>query len=170
MDSIFEKLNQIRYKKIIWVLVLSETIHNIEEAIWLPGWSQTAGVWHPPVTAFEFRIAVAIITLAVYWIIYYYSRHDNRPAAYLMGGTLAVILFNVFIPHLAATMVAARYAPGVVSGILLNVPIAVYVLWRGLKEGEYTVKTLAAGSVAVILIAMPLMLASFALGRFIEKI
>jgi hypothetical protein len=38
-------------------------LHNLEEAIWLPAWSRTAGVFDPVVGGFEFRFAVLVLTL-----------------------------------------------------------------------------------------------------------
>lgn len=168
VGSLLNALNAIEYRKIIWVLALSETVHNIEEAIWLPDWSRIAGTWHPPVSAFEFRFAVILITLAIFGIIYYFSKHANKTADCLMGGTVIVILVNIFVPHLAAAIVTARYAPGVISGLALNLPVTAYLLWRGRREGIFTFKKLAIGTIACVALLLPLMAASFALGRAIE--
>ena len=35
---------RIDYKKLTPALGVAETIHNAEEAVWLPAWSQTAGL------------------------------------------------------------------------------------------------------------------------------
>ncbi|MBN2080313.1 MAG: HXXEE domain-containing protein [Spirochaetes bacterium] len=170
MTMSLQRLRETPYRKIVWLCALSETLHNIEEAIWLPGWSRSAGPWHPPVSPFEFRFAVAVITLAVYGVILYFVRRETRPARLLMGGTLVVILVNVFIPHLAATIVTARYAPGVLMGVIFNIPVTFYLLRRGLKEGEYSAASLALGTLACTLLAAPIMLASFAMGRWMEQV
>ncbi len=169
MKTVLQRLRETPYRKIAWIVALSETLHNIEEAIWLPEWSRSAGPWHPPVGPFEFRFAVAVVTLAVYGVILYFTRRETRPAQLLMGGTLVVILVNVFIPHLAATVMTGRYAPGVLTGVLFNVPVTFYLLRRGLKEGEYTPSSLALGAGVCALLALPLMLGSFAAGRWMER-
>lgn len=168
--KIIQKLNQISFKKVIWLLAITETIHNLEEAIWLPKWSQTAGIWHPSTGTFEFRFAVTFFTLLFYGLIYYYTKHDNKFGKYLISGLLVIILFNVFMPHLLATIALGKYAPGVISGLLLNVPAAIYLISRGMKENEFTYKTLIIGGVCLMLAMLPLLPASFALGRFIEYI
>ncbi len=53
----------------------------------------------------------------------------------MMGGALVMILFNVFVPHLLATIILGRYAPG---------------------------------AVGFALVMLPLLLASFAPGRFVQ--
>lgn len=42
------------------------TLHNIEEAIWLPEWSQQSSKFQKPVTSNEFHFAVIVITMLAY--------------------------------------------------------------------------------------------------------
>jgi hypothetical protein len=165
MRSMMARLDHIGYNKVIWMLAIAETVHNVEEGIWLPAWSHAAGVWHPPVGAVEFRWAVTVITLMFYAIIFGFSRRESAFTRYLLGGALVMILFNVFVPHLTATIVTAQLAPGVVAGVLLNIPVRVYLLWRGMNEGVFQLRTLALGALLFTAIAMPLLFLSFALGR-----
>ncbi len=167
-SSIAAALNQVSFRKAIWILAIAETLHNIEEAIWLPEWSRTAGAWHAPVSAFEFRFAAAMFTLLVYAVLYYFYKRGTAASRYLVGGVLVVILFNVFVPHLAATIVRGRYAPGVGTGVLLNTPFTIYLLRRGLREGVFTRRTLMAGTAMAASIALPLLVLSFALARALE--
>jgi hypothetical protein len=74
MTKLMDKLKQCDDRKLIPVLAVTETIHNAEEAVWLPAWSQTAGIWHPPVGAFEFRFAVIAVALAVYGVVCHFIR------------------------------------------------------------------------------------------------
>jgi hypothetical protein len=46
-----------RFRMLQWLFPLVVTLHNTEEAIWLPAWSQHAGTWHVPVGPGEFRFA-----------------------------------------------------------------------------------------------------------------
>jgi len=170
MKNMMLELHQITFKKLIWVLAVSETIHNLEEALWLPAWSHAAGIWHPTVGAFEFRFAVAIVTLIFYGVIYYFSTHENEPARYMMGGALVIILIDVFVPHVLATVILGRYAPGVVSGVLLNVPVCAYLLRRGLNEGIFNSRMLLLGALGFAAVMIPLLPVSFALGKFVEGV
>lgn len=170
MDRIISTLNQISYKKIIWVLAITETLHNLEEAIWLPAWSKTIGIWHPMVGEVEFQFAVTILTFMFYGVIYYFWKYENKLSKYLMGGALIVILFNVFIPHLIAAIFTLNYAPGVGSGILLNLPVCIFLLRRGLKEGFFNTKTLILGGGIFTLIILPLLQLLFVIGRIFDGI
>jgi hypothetical protein len=170
MFDVLKNLNRIHYKRVIWILAMTETLHNIEEAIWLPAWSQTAGTWHPSVTAFEFRFAVTAITILFYIIIYYFSKYDTKLTKYLMGGALVMILINVFMPHLLATIFLAHYAPGVVTGILFNIPAALYLLRRGMREGFFSTRILVLGAIGFTFVVAPLLPGLFVIGGFLETI
>jgi hypothetical protein len=165
--SIIEKLNAIHYKKIIWLLAVSETLHNIEEAIWLPGTSTTIVKWHYSVGTFEFRIAVLLLTVLIYGIILYFSKSESKTASFLMGGSLVIILFNVFIPHLVGSIINFSYAPGVISGIFFNIPTTYYLLWRGIKENYYNSKSLVLGGIVFLPISILLIQISLFVGRII---
>ncbi len=166
MKSFLEYINRISYVKVIWILAISETLHNLEEAIWLPDWSKTAGIWHPKVGATEFRIAVILITLMFYGVIYYFAKYkSSNRSKFLMSGALVMILFNVLMPHLLASVLTLNYAPGVASGVLLNAPVTLYLLNRGVKEGLYKVKNLVLAGICFALAAFPLLKLLFVIGR-----
>jgi hypothetical protein len=45
------------------------------------------------------------------------------------------MLINVVFPHLLATLVMRRYAPGTATAIALNLPITSMLLYQSFKEG-----------------------------------
>lgn len=160
MNHLLRTLNSIKYDKLIWVLAITETIHNIEEAIWLPDMFQSVNGLRF-VSPFEFRLATLLVTLLIWWITWYFVKYKNKLSINLMGGTLFIILFNVFMPHIIGSIILQKFAPGVISGILLNIPVTTYLLWRGFKEGIFNIKSLVVGSIAFAAMALPVMLGSF---------
>lgn len=62
-----------------WLFVLAVAAHNLEEAIWLPAWSKTAGRWHPGVGKTEFRFAVFVLT-ALAAVAAWLARSEGREA------------------------------------------------------------------------------------------
>jgi hypothetical protein len=170
MKTLLQNLNEIKYEKLIWILAISETIHNIEEAIWLPDLFQSKNILHSLVSPFEFRFATIIITLLIYWIIYYFVQYKNNLSRYLMCGTLFMILFNVFMPHIIASVLLLKYVSGIISGIILNIPVTFYLLRRGFKEGIFEIKSLIIGSIAFGAIAIPFLFGSFFIEEFIAKL
>jgi len=167
MTGLIKRLDTIEFRKLIWLLAITETIHNLEEAVWLPAWSATAGVWHPPVGVFEFRFAVTIVTMICYGVIYLYYRSGNKLMTYILAGTLALILINIIIPHMAATLSLRQYVPGVISGLLLNAPVTLYLLRRGFREGIFSTRMLLFGTLGFAIVMVPLLPVLMRAGKFI---
>jgi len=162
-------MDALPFESLQWLFPIVITIHNIEEAVWLPAWSVHASRFHRPVGAFEFRFAVTVLTLLGYVITYLSAIHGSGSAATgLFCAYCLAMLLNALVPHLAATIVLRRYAPGLATGLLLNVPVTAWILHRALTEGHATVKILAISSAVMIpalLVSIPVL---FALGRFIN--
>lgn len=157
--------NKIEYRNIIWLLAVTETLHNLEEAIWFPAWLKAAGTRIPAVGAIEFRFSVVFVTILIYGVIYYFSKTNHIFSNYLMGGTLGAILLNVFFPHVIGSIVTFNYVPGGLTGLLLNLPVILYLMKRGIKEHFFTKKILLIGSVACVIVIYPMLMLSFALAR-----
>jgi hypothetical protein len=139
-------------------------LHNAEEALFLPSWSKTAGRWHVPVGAREFRFAVATLT-GLAFSLAVWANAGSVAGAYLVSGYGLAMALNSVAPHLAATLALRRYAPGTATALLLNLPISLALIRAGLLEGriEWS-RFLWAGplTVAGLLASIP---ALFALGR-----
>lgn len=120
-----------------WLFPLALTIHNIEEAIWLPDWSRSASRFHRPVGRFEFAFAVTVITLiAVAITVAFYATGKQSFPAYLFFAFNFGMLVNVFVPHLAATIALRKYCPGLLTGLVLLLPTTSFLLWYG-HANEY---------------------------------
>ncbi len=149
-----------------WSFAVAMTLHNLEEALWLPRWSQSAGRWHHPVGAREFRFAVGVLTALAYVAAYLSMVGGKESAgAYLVAGYALAMLLNVFFLHLPATLIMRRYAPGTATALLLNLPVTLLLLYQGVQQGYIRLSTFTwAGPLVVgaILSSIPLL---FAIGR-----
>jgi len=149
-----------------WLFAIAITLHNLEEALWLPRWSQSAGRWHHPVGAREFRFAVGVLTALAY-VTAGLSVVGGKETVgtYFIAGYALAMFMNVFFPHLLATLIMRRYAPGTATALLLNLPVTVLLLYLGFQQGYIRLSTFVwAGPlvVAAILGTIPLL---FAIGR-----
>lgn len=154
-----------------WLFVLAIAVHNLEEALWLPAWSQRKGLqhtarWHRPVGATEFRFAVIVLTAAGAGVALAASLGGKGSVgAYLLSGYALAMLLNVVFPHLLACLVLREYAPGTLTALLLNLPVCALLLELALREGYVDARVfLWAGPLVVLGIAgsIPLL---FAIGR-----
>jgi hypothetical protein len=149
-----------------WLFAFGVVVHNAEEALLLPSWSERAGRWHPRVASKEFRFAVAVLSVVVLLAAALASIGGPRSfGAYFVAGCALAMALNVVIPHLAATIALRTYAPGTATALLLNLPLGGWLVYRSLLEG-YVEPTLFAvtGPLTVLSIvaSIPLL---FAAGR-----
>ena len=106
-------------------------LHNLEEAIWLPDWSQAGGAWHQPVTAAVFGFAVS--TLSLLLVILALTSRRSGPqslSTHVYAGYAFAMVANAFVPHLAASVLTGSYMPGTATALLLNAPLGVWLLVR----------------------------------------
>jgi hypothetical protein len=115
----------------------------------------------------QFRFALVVLTLAA-WVVTYLSwrRGPRSVWAYLLFGYIVAVLVNVLVPHVPAAIMFRGYAPGVVTAVLVNLPVLALLTRLAIKD-QYVVgrKAVAFGmGVPLILALVP---ALFALGRWL---
>jgi drug/metabolite transporter (DMT)-like permease len=154
------------FSSLILIFPLAITLHNIEEALWLPQWSRFAKRYHKPVDRNEFYFALICVTLMAYlvsFLLLFFGEIDILRYAYF--GFVGAMILNVLFPHLIATIVLKRYTPGVITGILMNVPCFSLLIAYGIKEEiiapyEVIISTVIVGG--LLLVSLPLL---FKLGK-----
>jgi hypothetical protein len=129
-------INSIAFDRLLWLVPIILTIHNIEEAPFMEGWSKRLPLKiHPTVTTRQFMIAVTFLTLAGFLITYFGVEYLANQTGYLIVlGIQAILLFNTFVPHLATTIRFRMYSPGVITAILIILPFSYYLFQRALNE------------------------------------
>ncbi len=124
------------FRRLQWVFPIAVTIHNTEEAVWLPSWAAQHAEympWHPG--AAQFRLALAALTVAAFAITGASVRRGPRsPWTYLFISYTAVMFLNVFVPHIPASIYLRSYTPGVVSAAFVNLPVTAMLLIRAVQE------------------------------------
>lgn len=129
-------LDSIPFDRLLWLVPVFFTLHNLEEAPFMETWSKRLPLRiHPTVTTRQFVIAVTFLTLAGFILTYFALELLAKQTAYLIVLTIqAILLFNAFIPHLATTIRFRMYSPGVVTAALVTLPFSFYVFRRALLE------------------------------------
>lgn len=118
-----------------WLFAVGVVVHNTEEALLLPAWSQSAGRWHTKVDAGPFRFAVAALSVAVLIAAWLASVGGARSfGAYFVAGYALAMVLNVAVPHIAASVAMRSYAPGTATALLLNLPLGGALLYRSVVE------------------------------------
>jgi hypothetical protein len=125
---------QSSFERVQWAFPVVVSLHNLEEALWLPRLWQNRG-WHLAINPVEFRVLAALIAALAFLVTYMSVRQGKKSlGAYLVAIFSALMLLNA-IWHLAATFYLESYAPGVVTAVLLVMPVTIYILGRAVHEG-----------------------------------
>lgn len=126
------------FRRLQWFFPFAVTLHNAEEAIWMPWWDvRHAAVLpvHSP-GAWSIRIALGALTLAAFVVTYLSARRGRQSVwAYLTFGYIVTMVANVFVPHIPAAILFHGYAPGIVTATLINLPLLTFLIIRALREG-----------------------------------
>jgi hypothetical protein len=117
------------------LFLLGFTLHNLEEALWLPAWSKHAKRFHREVQRNEFHFAALAVTIAGYLLTFLHLTNRNMYIHLVFYGFVLVMCANAIFPHLLATIIFRRYAPGLLTGLFLNLPIGLTLVQQGLSAG-----------------------------------
>ena len=133
------------------VLLLAFLLHNLEEVLTFGAFRQAAETLLRKLICSEFSIpshhsflsglvVVSLIAaLAMAWAILQPSR---RSALVLVQGLAWIMLINVFVPHVPAAILLGGYAPGLITAVCVNLPIAGFALvrLRSIAQQKQTVR------------------------------
>jgi hypothetical protein len=140
------------FRKLQWLFPIAVTLHNGEEAIWMPRWVSQHAAQLPlsPPGAAEIRFALAALTVTAFAVTYLSNRKGEKSVwAYLVFGSIVAMLVNVFVPHVPATLALRSYTPGVVTAVLINLPVMSLLSYQALRERWVSGWKAAAFAVAV---------------------
>ncbi len=145
------------------------TLHNMEEAIWLPRWSQHSSQFQKPVTPGEFHFAVLIVTVLAYLSAFsYLYRPESNLTKWIFIGFLGSMIVNAIFPHLIATVLMKKYAPGLLTSLLLNMPINSFVIYQMFAQNFIVWKELIISTIVVGIILLALIPVLFKIGGSIS--
>ncbi len=124
---------------------------------------------HPPSPGgFAWAAALAtIIPAIVYWS--GAARGPRSRWTVLAVWLQALFLVNVFVPHVAATLWLRRYTPGVVSAVLVNLPLSWVVLRAAVREEVVSRRALVVFGLSAAVALGVLVAALLAMGAVAER-
>ncbi|MGQ3478106.1 HXXEE domain-containing protein [Paenibacillus sp. TY11] len=156
--------------ELVILFLFAITLHNLEEALWLPAWSNQASKFQKPVEKSEFYFAVIFITSLAYLSTFFYLFFPNSTIAkYILIGFLGSMIINTIFPHLLATIVLKRYAPGLLTGILLIIPINSFIIYQFFQNNELTFRALFLSTLIVGGMLLSLIPGLFKVGKYVTK-
>ncbi len=154
------------FERLQWALPIAVTLHNLEEAIWLPSAAKHFDMLPRKMSPGRFRIGVGVLTLAAY-LITWFSVFDGRESAwtYMFVAYTFVMFLNVFVPHLPAAILLKSYAPGVVTAVFVNLPLTTVLL-----AAIWKYRIVHSLGVAILVFGVPLGVAAVAAFMFTARL
>jgi hypothetical protein len=140
------------------ILPFAFMLHNIEEAVSMEDWiAKSPMKISYSITTSQFIVAVALFTVVGFIVVFAKRLYKDEAQFFiLIAGFSGMLLLNVFIPHLIAALVFRMYVPGLITAVLVNFPLTIYILWHIYKSPDPITKNLifiiiAGGIVGVVL-------------------
>ena len=126
-----------------WSLAGAASIHIIEEFAFPGGFKAWWCAYKPDIAAsvsnrFLITINGILIAFSVIVALAVSAPKGNGVAAWL---TLAALLFSNAIFHVIGAIQTKRYSPGMISGIVLYVPLTIYGFAHFLSSGQASIGT-----------------------------
>lgn len=92
-------------------------VHNIEEAVGMEAWIKSIPFCnYLSVTTAQFIIAAGLFTALGFILVFAKKWYSSGPQfTFATTGFAGMLFLNVFFPHLIATLIFGKYAPGVIS-------------------------------------------------------
>lgn len=117
-------------RKAFTVLTAGFVLHNAEEALTMPGQQSVEHFSFVQLPTYnQFLLSVAILTIAALFAYIAAMRTQNgKTYLFISTAIAAALLFNVFVPHLAAAALTLKYTPGLITAVLLNLPFSILLL------------------------------------------
>ena len=110
---------------------------------------------HPP-AASELRLALLLLTVLAFAVTALSAKKGPQSVwAYLTFGYIVAMWVNVLAPHLPASVIFFSYTPGVVTALLINLPVMSYLAVRAMAE-----QWVSGWKAAIAAIAVPTVLGS----------
>jgi hypothetical protein len=167
---------------IYWILPLAFIVHDAEEIFTMPGWIAAhrgplswwlsriglgSFVGDLPATFAQVTAAAALLLLV---FVVATAGISARPRSFawrtLYGGLLGAFGLHGFT-HIGQALMFHSYSPGVVTALLVVVPVSLYLGSTLLKRGALDRKPMMIASVVVFALFVPAVFAAMRLSRWL---
>jgi hypothetical protein len=127
-------INQIPYKKMVWLLPLVLAFHELEE--WnIKAWNTANFTSAPDTPENAIRVLlVLVITIGFLVTSIACSFKSVSKAAYFSLTFFVLVAFNNSLQHVYWQLSWGTYAPGVIAAVFLNIPAILLVSWHALAN------------------------------------
>lgn len=144
-------LDSLTFRQLIWLIPIFIIIHNLEEAPNMEKWAINHLSDVPrnpyllekylPISTTEFWVSSVIISIFVLLLAFLFSNSKkNSFGIYLMVGIQIILFVNVF-NHIYMSTLFLHYQPGLITGVMINLPFSLYLFYRAVRDNYIQKKT-----------------------------
>jgi hypothetical protein len=133
---------------VLWLAPVVLTLHNIEEALTMPRWVMQNLPFIRSSLPFDIEVhftpsqlllslgIATVVPIAVTMLCINGEKKSKR--LFFLFLLQAIILINVFVPHIALSLWMMGYNPGVLTAVCFNLPFSLYLFRRARREDYLT--------------------------------
>ncbi len=116
------------YKLTAILFGVGVTLHNLEEAVYLPAWfrSNLTLVFEP--NRKIYWIVTSLVSIVIWIPIVGVCVSPDRHFQSVLSGFALLMAINAVLPHLALSFIKRSYSPGTATGMLFNLPLGVLLI------------------------------------------
>lgn len=162
----------------MWIFLVAFTLHNLEELSRLSTYAKAhISMYRLPgplvdmmsISTAEFGMSVLIVTVLAALLTFMAVKNSIQGSWMLIYmGFSCTMLINV-LGHVVQSLLFYEFTPGVITAVLLLLPLIIYLIYRYCIEKRATPKTLALLTVAGALLMIPLIWLLLMIGKILAR-
>lgn len=105
------------------------TLHNLEEAVYLPAWLRSNMTLFLEPNRKVYWVVTSLVSVVIWVpIVGVCLSPEGSRFQNVLSGFALVMAINAVFPHLAWSLLKHSYAPGTATGMLFNLPLGVLLI------------------------------------------
>ena len=180
MNTFLQSIDRsLTFKQVLWLVPVVLTLHNIEEALTMPSWVMQNLPFIESNLPFDIRIqftpsqlllslGIATVVPVVVTLLCINGEKKSQ-RLYFLFLLQAIILINVFVPHIAVSLRILNYNPGVLTAVCFNLPFSLYLFRRAYREDYLARREIASLFLVAFVVYPPIAWTIHLVGEWIAK-
>jgi hypothetical protein len=180
MNTILQSIDRsLTFKQVLWLVPVVLTLHNIEEALTMPRWVMQNLPFIQSNLPFDIQVhftpsqlllslgIATVVPIAVTMLCINGEKKSKR--LFVLFLLQAIILINVFVPHIAVSLWILNYNPGVLTAVCFNLPFSLYLFRRAYREDYLSRREIASLFLVAFFVYPPIAWTIHFVGEWITK-
>ena len=160
-------IQNLNYASARWLLVGAIAAHNFEEWLAFPSFELTTnstlarlGIDLQSDPWAVTQLALVIVTLLpAILVLFSATGRQNLVKDFLPCIVAGIFFANIFLPHIPLAILNGGYAPGVLTAVLLNMPVTILLWFKAAEEKILTRRQVIGAAIIGTFSLMPSLLA-----------